>query len=50
MYALPYVGAGLVEFNVSWQVFVAPLGADLTHSYTGREYALNVKKDSSLLI
>ena len=37
MYAQAYVGTGVAEFNVSLQVFVVLLGADLAHRYTGRE-------------
>mgnify|MGYP007055197738 CR=1 FL=1 len=36
MYAQPYVGARVAEFNVFLHVFVAPLGADLAHRYTRR--------------
>lgn len=36
MYAQAYVGTVGTKFNVSRQVFVALLGADLVRRYTGR--------------
>ncbi len=43
MYAQPYVGASLPEFNVLWHVFVEAIGDDLPHRYTRRAYALKAK-------
>ena len=40
MYAQPYVGASLTEFNVSSHVFAASLGAGLSRRYTRRTHVL----------
>lgn len=47
MYAQAYVGARVAEFNVLWHVFVEPIGDDLPPRYTGRAYALKVKKHNA---
>jgi len=40
MYAQPYVGARVAEFNVSQHVFAASIGADLPHRYNSGSHVL----------